>query len=79
MNFYPGMPLPNIMPLNNQSNMIPFNNMMDNGMNYMNNIFNKFNDFETKIKNLEQRINKLEQNNKHYNNYLDNDNSLYMI
>ena len=73
MNFYPGIPLPNVIPINNQPNMI------DNGMNYMNDIFNKFNEFETRIKNLEQRINKLEQNNKHYNNYLDNDNSLYMI
>ena len=74
MNFYPNMPIPNMMPFNNMINPTTLNN----DMNYMNDIFNKFNDFESRIKKLEQRITKLE-NSKYNNNYLDNDNSLYML
>ena len=68
MNFYPNFPL---------SNMIP---NINNDMNYMNQIFNKLNEYEGRIKRLEQRITRLE--NEHNNgdyNYLEPDNSLYML
>ena len=71
MNFYPDMNMPNMMPFNNS------NNMLDNGMNYMNGIFNKINEFENRIKKIEQRITRLE--NSKSSNYLDNDNSHYML
>lgn len=69
MNFYPNYPMPN-MPIN----------MINNGMDEMNQIINKLNEYEGRIRRLEQRITRLEneKNNSDYN-YLEPDNSLYMI
>ena len=50
--------------------MLPPNIMVDN------NIINRINDLENRIKKLEQKIIKLENNN---SNYIQPDNSLYMI
>ena len=73
MNFFPNYPVPNMM-IPNEGNII------NNDMNYMNQIFNKLNEYEGRIKRLEQRITRLENehNNSDYN-YLEPDNSLYMI
>lgn len=69
MNFYDNIP-----PQVPQMNIPNINNpMMIN-----NNIFNKINELELKIKKLEQRISLLETNNIN-NNYIEPDNSLYMI
>ena len=54
-----------------------FFNKLINYFIYMNNIFNKLNEFESRIKKLEQRIEKLEG--KKNNNYMEPNNSLYML
>lgn len=64
MNFFPNMP----------NGMIP--NMPVND-NFMGDIINHINMLENRLKKIEQRIEKLENNNK--NNYIDQNNSLYMI
>ena len=75
MDFFPNMNnIPNGMM---GGNMVP---IINNGMDYMNNIFNKFNEFESRIKKLEQRVEKLEGvGNYKKNNYMEPNNSLYMI
>jgi len=69
MNFFPNYGGPNMMVPN-----------INNDMNYINQIFNKLNEYEGRIKRLEQRITRLENehNNSDYN-YMEPDNSLYMI
>lgn len=69
MNFYDN--IPNFNPHTQMQNM---NNpiIMNNDINY------KINELETKIKRLEQRISRLEVE-KSSNNYIEPDNSLYMI
>lgn len=69
MNFYDNIPNFNIQP-----QMPPMNNpmIMNNDINY------KINELEQRLKRLEQRISHLETE-KNNNNYIEPDNSLYMI
>ena len=82
MNFYPVFPGP-IIP-NGMVPTMPIPNMIGNDTthalsdNYINDMFNKFNDFDNRIKKLEQRVLKLESLNSG-NDYIEPDNSLYMI
>lgn len=67
MNFFPNMP-----NFNDGNNGFGNMQMMDNQFVY------KIKELENRIKKLEQRIARLESD-KGYNNYLEPDNSLYMI
>ena len=74
MNFFPNYPMMPNMPVPNSVNMV------NNGFNDMNQIFNKFNEFENRIKRLEQRITRLEnESNINDYNYMEPDNSMYML
>lgn len=75
MNFYDNIPNFNgpIQPSQEINNPMMMNNpIMNNNLNY------KINELEQRIKKLEQRIFLLESNNTN-NNYIEPDNSLYMI
>lgn len=69
MNFFDN--IPNFPPHNSQA-ILNNQALMNNDINY------KINELELKIKKLEQRISLLETNNSNPN-YLEPDNSLYMI